>query len=334
MAWQHLLSWGSLRGALAVTMVLLIPADTTVPGWTFDMSIRDFMLAITVGCIFATLFVKATTIRGFMRKLKLDALTNIETVEYEEAKALMHHEVADRLVRYTERGYISAEAAERLRSAHVQDFKTACSNVAKLGNTSEQLAHRVLRLFAIGIEKRHLKELYHHHEVNEAVYRRLTGKLQLQFEAIEAGNLAPNMSLHTDGKDVFEHMATWIHNTFTPETPAAKISNLYMYYRAQVILSRKVVKELTAIEEQHVKEIFTAAAFEHVVALYTTFKDQSQKKMEQFASEHAATTAPIAEMLALRGIHRIQDATLEELFERELITPKLKVTLEEEMHHV
>ncbi len=330
-AWQHLLSWGSLRGALAVTMVLLIPATTTVPGWTYDMSIRDFMLAITVGCIFATLFIKATTIRGFMRRLKLDALTSIELVEYEEAKALIHHEVADRLLRYTERGYISADAANRLRVAHQQDFATACSNVAKLGSTPEQLAHRVLRLFAIGIEKRHLKELYHHEEVNEAVYRRLMGKLQLQYEAIEQGNLAPNMSLHTDGKDIFEHMAIWIRSLFTPMTPAEKIANLYIYYRAQVILSRKVVKELTAIDQNHVRDIFTTPAFDHVVSLYATFKEQSQAKMEEFAGEHATTTAPIAEMLAIRGVHRIEANTLEELYDRELITPKLKVTLEEEM---
>ena len=72
MAWQHLLSWGSLRGALAVTMVLLIPDDLVFTGWSMDMSPKDFLMALTVGCIFATLFIKATTIGKIMNKLKLD----------------------------------------------------------------------------------------------------------------------------------------------------------------------------------------------------------------------------------------------------------------------
>ena len=80
-AWQHLLSWGSLRGALAVTMVLLIPDDLTFTGWNLTLSPKEFLLSLTVGCIFATLFIKATTIQTFMRKLKLDELTDIEKVE-------------------------------------------------------------------------------------------------------------------------------------------------------------------------------------------------------------------------------------------------------------
>ncbi len=66
-SWQHLLSWGSLRGALAVIMVLLIPENLAVPGWTLEMPVRDFVLALTVGCIVFTTFVKATTIFPIMR---------------------------------------------------------------------------------------------------------------------------------------------------------------------------------------------------------------------------------------------------------------------------
>jgi hypothetical protein len=185
-------------------------------------------------------------------------------------------------------------------------------------------------MYAIGIEKRHLKELYHHNEVNEAVYRRLTGKLQLQLEAVEHGDLAPNMSLHTDGKDVFEHMATWIRNIVNPPTATDKIQNLFMYYRAQVILSRKVLKELMAIDQSYAKDIFTSDAFTHTVSLYTTFKDQSQKKMDQVTTTNKAIIEPLSDVLATRGVHKVEENVLEELYERELITPKLFIALKEE----
>lgn len=331
-SWQHLLSWGSLRGALAVTMVLLIPETATVPGWDLSLSVRDFLLAITVGCIFATLFIKATTIRRFMSTLKLDTLTKTEEIEYQEARALIHHEVCERLTTYADRGYINAAAATRLRTQHEADYQTACTSIHKLAEDKTWLlADRVLRIFAIGIERRHLKVLYHHNEINEAVYRRLNGKLQLQLESVEQGELSPNVSMHTDGKDVFEHMASFIRSHIRPVTAQEATENLFMYYRAQVILSRKVIKEIGAIDEAYAKDIFTPEALERTISLYEKFRAQAQKKMDVLLEAESSITGPLSEALASRGVHKIEEQLLEELYERSLITPKLHITLKEEL---
>lgn len=329
MSWQHLLSWGSLRGALAVTMVLLIPDDLSFPGWDLSASPKDFLLALTVGCIFATLFIKATTIQTFMRRLKLDALTDIEVVEGDEARALIHHEVQDRIRRYEERGYIDATVANTLCADHAARYENAVMSRAK--DDVSGLAMRVLRMYAIGIEKRHLKELYQHNEVSEAVFKRLFGKLQLQLEAVEVGNLAPNMSLHTDGKDVFEVMAGWVRRLMRKPTEAELIDDQYMYYRAQTIISRKVLKELEAIDAESAEHIFSKEAFRHVTELYTTFKDQSQKKMNDLAIAHKERYQALSEKLARFGVHKIEENVLAELYERQLITPKLFITLKEEL---
>lgn len=329
MSWQHLLSWGSLRGALAVTMVLLIPDDLSFPGWDLSTSPKDFLLALTVGCIFATLFIKATTIQTFMRRLKLDALTDIEVVEGDEARALIHHEVQDRIRRYEERGYIDATVANALCADHAARYEKAVTSRAH--DDVSGLAMRVLRMYAIGIEKRHLKELYQHNEVSEAVFKRLFGKLQLQLEAVEVGNLAPNMSLHTDGKDVFEVMAGWVRRLMKKPTEAEQIDDFYMYYRAQTIISRKVLKELEAIDTESAEHIFSPEAFRHVTELYTTFKDQSQKKMNDLAIAHKERYQTLSEKLARYGVHKIEENVLAELYERQLITPKLFITLKEEL---
>lgn len=331
MAWQHLLSWGSLRGALAVTMVLLIPDELSFAGWNLSMSPKDFLLSLTVGCIFATLFVKATTIQTFMRKLKLDTLTQIEEVEGQEARALIHHEVQERIKQYSERGYIDTTVAATFCNEHTSKYEAACTDLES--GEAKELSLRVLRMYAIGIEKKHLKELYHHNEVNESVYRRLTGKLQLQLEAIEVGNLAPNMSIHTDGKDVFEVIAANIRKFLKPQTEEARIKNLYLYYRAQTIISRKVLKELTAIEKSSAEHIFNAEALTHVLELYTNFKNQSEKKLNDLASANLELHKKLSHTLASFAVHKIEEATLHELYERQLITPKLYITLKEEMLH-
>ncbi len=331
MSWQHLLSWGSLRGALAVTMVLLIPDELTFAGWNLEMSPKDFLLALTVGCIFATLFVKATTIQTFMRRLKLDALTEIEKVEAQEARALIHHEVQERISHYSERGYIDPKVASEFCLDHTAKYEAACKDLESAD--TRELSLRVLRMYAIGIEKKHLKELYHHNEVNESVYRRLTGKLQLQLEAIEVGNLAPNMSIHTDGKDVFEVMAGSIRKFLKPKTEEQRTSDLYMYYRAQTIISRKVLKELTAVEKSSAEHIFNAEALSHVLDLYTNFRAQSERKMNDLADSHPEMHRQLSHSLALSSVHKIEETTLHELYERQLITPKLYITLKEEIQN-
>lgn len=329
MAWQHLLSWGSLRGALAVTMVLLVPDDLSFVGWNLTASPKDFLLAMTVGCIFATLFIKATTIQSFMKRLKLDELTDIEKVEAEEARALISHEVTEKISHYKDRNYIDTNVAEELCAIHEAKYNKACINLRS--TDSNGLSLRVLRMYAIGIENRHLKNLYHHEEVNEVVYRRIQGKLQLQLEAIESGNLAPNMSIHTDGKDVFEVLAKKLRNLFKPDSEEVKIDNLYMYYRAQTIISRKVLKELQSVDKSNAEHIFNAEALTSVLELYTNFKTQSEKKLNDLALAYPERHRKMSFKLATCGVHKIEEHTLTELFERQLITPKLYISLKEEL---
>ncbi|USN88059.1 MAG: sodium:proton antiporter [Candidatus Nomurabacteria bacterium] len=328
-SWQHLLSWGSLRGALAVTMVLMIPDNLSVAGWNLNMTPKEFLLSLTVGCIFATLFIKATTMQRIMNRLKLDQLTDIEQVEIQEARALIHHEVNDRIAVYQNRGYIEDKVANELTRQHQKQYDEACQELCS--PDTKELSTRALRMYAIGIEKKYLKELYHHNEVNERVYRRLTGKLQLQLEAIESGNLAPDMTLHTDKRDVFDRLEGFFYKLIGKNTEEQTVDELYMYYRAQAIISRKALKELTAIDKPSAEHIFTKEALAHVVKLYTTFKENSEQKMEATATKHTERYEKLAFELATHGVEKIQENVLHELYERGLITPKLFITLSEEM---
>jgi CPA1 family monovalent cation:H+ antiporter len=70
--WQHLLAWGSLRGALAIIMAVMIPEDLTHPDWHFDFTIRQFLISLTIGCIYFTLLIKALTIPGMIKRLKIE----------------------------------------------------------------------------------------------------------------------------------------------------------------------------------------------------------------------------------------------------------------------
>lgn len=65
-------------------MALFIPENFTLPNWPLETSIRDFVLALTVGCIIFTTFVKATSIPTFLKKFRITDPTDIETIDYSQ----------------------------------------------------------------------------------------------------------------------------------------------------------------------------------------------------------------------------------------------------------
>jgi len=330
-AWQHLLAWGSLRGALAVTMVLIIPDDFVVNNWPLATSPKDFLLALTIGCIAGTLFIKATTMKAFIRKFKIDALTNVEEIEYQEAQALIHHHVTRRLEKYQSRGYIDQHVASKLMQEHSLAFTKACQQVAHLSTTNrEDLAFRVLRMFAIGVEKRHLKNLYHNSEVTEPVYRKIANKLQHQQEEIDSGNLAPDLAVPVDSKDVFEYLASKIRKVFRKKTFEQVTIEKYMYYRAQTIISRKVLKEFTQLKHAS-GSIFTDAAVSHVIDLYTSFKNNSFQKLSDLSKSNPQLASTLTLSLAQHSVQAIEESVLEDIVRKELISPKLFITLRDEL---
>ena len=44
--WMRILSWGSLRGAIAVACLLVIPDDLQIQGWNMEISEKEFVNAI------------------------------------------------------------------------------------------------------------------------------------------------------------------------------------------------------------------------------------------------------------------------------------------------
>jgi monovalent cation:H+ antiporter, CPA1 family len=332
MSWQHLLSWGSLRGALAVTLVLMIPEDLAITGWALETSPREFILALTIGCIFFTIFVKATTIQALMGYLKLNTMTDEERVAYQEACALTHREVSERLEAFHERGYITSATFKKLLADHADEYKKACDTLKEAAATSSiDYTSRVLRVYAIGIETMALKELYQFGEISEATFKRIMGKLTVQQDDIEHGILEAS-AVSVDGRDIFERAIARTADMFKTVTSEEVAAEQYSYYRAQSIISRKVLKEMGKVNPEDAASIFSADSMKHVIELYTQFREGSQKKMEAIEREYPALTEQLGEAFATRGVAKVEEHVLEELFERRFITPKLFVTLKEKFH--
>lgn len=333
LSWQHLLAWGSLRGALAITMVMLIPDSLAIAGWEYAFTPKEFILALTIGCIFATLFVKATTIGAMIRSLGIDAFTDLERVEMAEARALMHTRALARLRYHASRGYVEKAIAARLDAEHSVAFGAARADVRNsiAWHAGDAIADRALRLYAIGIERHYLKGLYAYGEVTEKVYKQISIKLTQQQERIASGTFEIQETFELDRKEVFEHIADIVRGVFMRDHLKRTPEENYMYYRAQSIIARKVLKEFADLEEAMGGTLFDDEALARAREVYKTFQTNAAEKMRCVAEGYQALVRPLSERLARRGLLKAESRVLEDLREKEMITPKVYIALAEEI---
>ncbi len=289
-SWQKLLAWGSLRGALAIIVVMLIPPDLTVPGWELASSPRDFLMALVISCILTTMFLKAPTIGPLMRRFAIDRPEPVELAR--KADLAVYFLLTERA------GFQDTETRSVLRDsragAMVEQLDAASASVAAdrerlLAEHGIGLFERALRLTALHIEDSTLKQLYVNGEVGELTYRRLHGKLQLQTETIEAADLG-GLDVHRsrDRKDIFDTlvrrtMALLAHRSSEP-TPVERIESA----RAQLVMARRVVRVLRGIQREFAEPVFLPEPFERVIRVYTDFDRTCTEELDRLATESEA----------------------------------------------
>ncbi len=328
MSWQHLLAWGSLRGALAVTVVLLVPADLQFAGWNYDFTPREFIMALTIGCIFATLFIKATTIGPIMRKLKVNDLTDIEKETREGSLILVHGSVLSKLDEMLSRGFIDKSIYDKLFALNQESFKevTAAQTTLKAHPGHALITRQVLEIQALATEKQVLKTLFMYNEITEPVYKKILNRLNIQLESAEAGNTNIDRVTERDHKNFVDVVMDAVNNFFPQPSREVLVGERYMYYRAQSIIARKAYVVLEEMIKDHA-HVFNQKIASEILHIYREFQLSAENKMKNIAEEQKETIKSLNESLARKGLFKVKERQLAELKEREMITPKLYVSL-------
>ena len=108
LSWLHVLNWGGLRGAIALALVLSLPA-----GLDGD---RNLMKLMAFGVVLFTLLAQSTTMRPLLKKLNL-ITRPAEQIEYEKQHALLTATRASlsHLERRHAEGLVSTHALDTLK---------------------------------------------------------------------------------------------------------------------------------------------------------------------------------------------------------------------------
>jgi CPA1 family monovalent cation:H+ antiporter len=303
-SWEKLLAWASLRGSLSIIIVLIIPADFTIEGWSLASSPRDFLLALTIGCILATLFIKAPMISPIMRKLKIDTPDPLK--EAHEADLGVYYLLSERarLQDFRDKNFINDEhhagLIQQVESKLAEAQSKRNDLVAKNGLT---VFEQSLHLSMIHVEKAAIKKLFHNMEVSEPTYRRIYSTLCLQQEKIEsAQHNEIDPKAYTDRKNVFDRMVNLVLLPFGQSTGAETLQEKMEYYRAQMIMARKAVQTIEKMQTETGSPTFPTEIYDKVLGLYKRYKERSAYKMKVLVDENKFELSPYLHRLAERSL--------------------------------
>lgn len=327
--WQHLMAWGSLRGAIAVTMVLLIPGDWIPSGWLYDFTPKDFITGLIISCIYATLFVKALTIGPLLNRMGLNTLTDVEKIECRNANRYIQKHVNSRLDVLKDKNYIDAPSYTAVKRKAEQFYGKQRKKFTN--ENSPMLINTALNIRALGVERFYLHDLFTHEEVTDRIVRRINAMIDNQIDKLEHGEelaMHPG-SVEGDWLDKLIDLSNFI--TLHPKRRQQKIIvEKYLYYRAKIIITRKVVKEMTRFSHEHVK-LFAPDYVKPIIERYKAYKKNAEQKVDELLTDHEDILKSVNLGLACKAAEKHQHQLLDELLQRDIISPKVHINLREKM---
>ncbi len=337
--WQFLLSWWSLRWALALTMALLIPgpwdekynqmlAFQNSIWWNFEYSIKDFILVLVISSIIFTLFIKATTIEYFIKKLWLNKLSTLEVFEYNEAKILVNVKILAKLKSLYEKSHILKEEYVELKWFYEEKLQEASSQLKKVLGTdkikAKELLKKAISLHALWIEKQYLQNLFNYNEIDEKNFIVILAKIKRQKDRLEFWQRQFKKVAEEDKwLDIFEKISKNIR------LKNKDIIDRYVRNRAKEIITRKVIKELKQIS--HIDFWFNNEVFGEIIEIYENFYKVAKDKKEIIMKKYRLAILPLEARLINKSFMKLEEEIINDLHKKEIITTKIYIQFFEEI---
>lgn len=172
-AYQAVMYWGGLRGAIALAIVLSLP----------DFEQRDTLIAIVMGAVLFTLLVQGLSIETLVKKLGLDLPEFEDMLAEKEGARHAKEESLASVDRLEQGGFFSQRVAGRLRSEGEQTIAELGVEIeGLLGRMTDEEARRILSMRTLSREKTRYDELFRRGLIGEWSYRELSHNVEQQLD--------------------------------------------------------------------------------------------------------------------------------------------------------
>jgi len=179
-AYQAVIFWGGLRGAISLAVVLSLPA----------FEYRETFVALVVGAVLFTLLVEGLTIEPLVRRLGLDRPLLADRLSRLESDFAAKRRAVDRLPELLSGGLFPGSVAMRVLAQYEKQIARVKKEIEELHRTEmddDDQLRSLLYLRALAEEKSLYVDLLNKGQLSERSFRQLLGTLQRQIDAARRG---------------------------------------------------------------------------------------------------------------------------------------------------
>lgn len=187
-AFQMVMYWGGLRGAIALAIVLSLP----------EFEHKQTLVAIVMGAVLFTLLVQGLSIEALVKLLGLDKLNIADSLAKTEGDRNARQQGLARLNNLVASGLFSERIADHLRHKCEQNLVELNTQIAELhesiGATQEIT---ILSMRCLAREKARYYELFRRGLISEWAFRELDHTANVQLDAARHMGKLPSSKMET-----------------------------------------------------------------------------------------------------------------------------------------
>ena len=321
--WQKLLAWGSLRGAIAMTMLLFLPDNFSGISCDFPVSTKKFLSAITIACIIFTILFKTLTTKAIIKKMKIGELTKEEKFTLHQMKKIADKSILNKIADFKKDNYFFEDALKNLSKKYKRDNQNEkiAINKEKLGK-KELLT--VFRKYALGIERNTILKAFESNQVDEKTLKKILNKIENQYLRIEMG--LPQTKTEQEKSSKIQRFLKKISNIFNFCTEK-KIKQDYLFYRSRLLISKEVIKQLEEFKNNFYSDAICQESINDVLIQYKIWRQLSQKKIVQISDEMGEKIDRLEMKLLENNFISFEEQILQNFEEKQIINRKIESAL-------
>lgn len=235
-----ILTWGGLRGALGMTLALMVSYTPAIPE-----EIRSQVLSFTAGTVTLTLCINATTMRWLLNKLGLIYIPTARTMMENKIQNLLHENSEQYLERLKTREALNGANWEK-----VSQYVTASPSAQEATPMANDVMNEI-RLRVLDKEKMFLHQIYDEGIISKTSFMQLSNSLDELYDhdgsyALDTRTSIFNFCNRTfilDGMQRIPKIGSWISFYFKE-----RIGVVHDLGRGFIILQKEDLKLLDDLE--------------------------------------------------------------------------------------
>lgn len=288
-------------------------------------------MALVVGSIYFTLFIKGLTIGKLIKKLNISKVGTFEKLEYLEGKAFLYRSLVLALKEEYGNGDMTERDYEKRLTSAEKKYILAKEKVKKYAASHRNFVKRSMSKYAIGIEKKVLADIYTNNEITERGYKKFLNKLEFQETMLNNGECEIHAFDTITSIGFIDKALEKIDKIFNGKDEIFTNIDKYHYYKSLQETSKEVVKSLKNFCDtkgilDKDKEVLG------LIKKYNIFYKNSSKKLKNLVENNKDLKQQNKKYVEDKILF-LEKKALVCISENQLVTDKVEKILEEEINN-